>query len=512
MTSDLDRESRPSAAASGVGARASQIEPIAWLPVSMVVLAVLGLLLANADRYGYHRDELYFRILATHPAWGYVDQPPLTPLLARAAIDVFGDSVWALRVPAALCTAGFVILTALAAREFGGGSRAQTLAALGAGFGAFPLITGHVLLTASLDLVVWAAVLLCVLRALLREQPRWWLVAGLIAGLSLYNKQLLVLLGVSLLGGFLIADRRRLRSRWLWVGMALALAVGAPNLAYQATHHWPQWTMAKAIAANKGSDDRTFLLPLQLVLFGIPLVPIWVAGLFGLWREARWRAAAAVGWAYPISLVVVFLTAGQGYYPFGLLAIAYAAGCVRTERWLTRPARHSLVWSAAAVSAVLGALVALPLLPLRTLGHTPIPAINQAQRDQIGWPTYVAEVAAVWRTLPPSDAKRTVLLAENYGEAGALARYANRFGLPAVYSGLNELWYRGRPPDTATVVIVVGIDDDHLLRASFAHCALAGALDNRVGVDNEEQGNPIRVCRDPAAGWAALWPRFQHYG
>ena len=59
--------------------------PLAWRPVGGVALAV-GLLLAiTINGYGYHRDELYFRVLARHPAWGYVDEPPPTPMLARLA-------------------------------------------------------------------------------------------------------------------------------------------------------------------------------------------------------------------------------------------------------------------------------------------------------------------------------------------------------------------------------------------------------------------------------------------
>ena len=72
-------------------ARGRRASPPAW---SLVLLALAG-------RYGYHRDELYFRQLSGSLSWGYVDQPPLTPLVARGAVALLGDSVWALRVPAA---------------------------------------------------------------------------------------------------------------------------------------------------------------------------------------------------------------------------------------------------------------------------------------------------------------------------------------------------------------------------------------------------------------------------
>ena len=77
--------------------------PVAWLPVASAIVIVAGVLAATASRYGYHRDELYFLMLG--PAWGYVDQPPLTPLLARGASALFGDTPAGMRIPAVICVA-----------------------------------------------------------------------------------------------------------------------------------------------------------------------------------------------------------------------------------------------------------------------------------------------------------------------------------------------------------------------------------------------------------------------
>ena len=174
------------------------LHPVAWRPVGGVALGVVAVLLVVAGHYGYHRDELYFRMLVDAPAWGYVDQPPFTPLLAGWAIDLLGDHVWALRVPAALLTGVLAVLLALLAREVGGGRLAQTVAALGAA-SATPLVSGHILLTSSLDWPLWVLVSLLVVRALLREQPWCWPLAGAVAGLALYNKLLILLLLFGLL-------------------------------------------------------------------------------------------------------------------------------------------------------------------------------------------------------------------------------------------------------------------------------------------------------------------------
>ena len=78
---------------------APELPRYAWRPVGVVTAVVVIVLAVTVNAYGYHRDELYFRMLAAHPAWGYVDEPPMTPMLARASTTIFGDSLWALRLP-----------------------------------------------------------------------------------------------------------------------------------------------------------------------------------------------------------------------------------------------------------------------------------------------------------------------------------------------------------------------------------------------------------------------------
>jgi len=480
--------------------------PLARSPVLSAAVVMAVLLTVFSNRYGFHRDELYFRML--RPAWGYVDQPPLAPLLARWFGHLSGNP-WAIRIPATLAAAGSVLLVALNTRELGGGRTAQALSAWGYAFAGIPLIFGHELLTSTLDLPVWPAVLLFILRAQLRDQPRWWLAAGAVVGLSMYNKLLVAVLLVALAAGILLAGPRRLLwSKWVLGAVLLALIIGAPNLVYQAGHSWPQLSMGRALARNNGGQTRILMWPLLLVVLGPPLVAIWLAGLVGLLRRPSWRPVRFVGVAFPVLLVLVFIMGSQFYYPTGLLAVLYAAGCVPTAEWFHhRTGRRNWVIAAVVVNAAVSVLVGLPVIPLSVLDRTPVPGMNQTARDTVGWPAYVDEVSAVYAGLPAGDRARAVILATNYGEAGAIARYGHR--LPAVYSGHNQLYVQARPPDGATVAIVVGAQL-HRAERVFADCRIEGRLDDRVGVDNEEQGKPIAVCHDPIGGWQAAWPRLHH--
>lgn len=463
----------------------------------------------TSDGYGYHRDELYFRML--RPAWGYVDQPPLTPLLARAFNALFADEPWAMRIPATLATVLSVFVVVLVTRELGGGRAAQAVCAWGYAFASLPLIMGHALLTSTVDLPVWPAILLFVIRAQLRRRPQWWLAAGLVVGLSMYNKLLVAVLLVAVAAGFLLVGPRRvLWSKWVLGAVAIALVIGSPNLIYQAVHGWPQLSMGQALAKKNGGGVRVTMWPLLFLILGPPLVPIWVAGLVRLLRRPEWRPVRFLAGAFPVLLVLVCVMGSQIYYPFGLLAVLFAAGCAAIEGWMVRW-RRALVIAGVVLNALVSIAIGLPVVPLSSLGATPIPGIDQVARDTVGWPAYVHQIAGVYAALPSVDREHAVIVAGDYGEAGAVDRYGGRYHLPAAYSGHNQLYYQRRPPVSATVVVFVGKQFTDA-RSRFQSCVIQGRLNDDEKVDNEEQGAPIAVCRIPIGGWATVWPTLKHEG
>lgn len=480
------------------GAAVIALTPPPWRWIASAVVVVDALLYATLSRYGYHRDELYFRMLPLR--WGYVDQPFLTPLLVKVSIRLFGDTVFALRALAPVVNAAGLVLAALTARELGGSRRAQGLAAWGYASTALPLLGGHYFVTGTIDLAFWAAALLAVTRALLRD-PRWWVAAGVVLGLAANNKLLIAMLVLSVAAGILaLGPRSVLRSRHLWAGVVIALVLASPTVLYQATHHFPQLTMARALNHNNASDVRTHLIPYQVLLIGPPLFGVVVLGFVGLLRRPAWRPVRGLALATVVALSVTFVAGGQIYYAFGLLAFVLAAG------WATDRGPTWLLVAAVAVNGAVNALIALPLLPLSHVGVQA--ALNPTIGDQVGWPTYVATVRAAYQGIPPGQRPRVVVFTGNYGEAGAVARYGR--DLPPVFSGQNELYFEGPPPQSRDLVLAWTEDFPDLNR-HFDDCHRVGTMDNGVGVANEEQGSVVALCRVPSIGWAALWPTLQHY-
>ncbi|MBO1332337.1 glycosyltransferase family 39 protein [Streptomyces sp. VRA16 Mangrove soil] len=489
------------------------LAPVPRRPLLMGLALHAGVLGLLSARYGYHRDELYFREAGHHLDWGYVDQPPLTPLLARASTAVFGDSLVGLRVGATLAATATVLVVALIARELGGGRGPQLLAAALAALGAQGLAVGHMVSTATFDLLVWVTVSLLVLRVLRGGDRRWWLAVGAVVGLGVQNKYLVVLLVAVLLAAIAwVGPREVLRSRWLAGGAVLALALAAPNVVWQATHGWPQFTVARGISEDDGAENRVLLVPQQLIYLSPLFVPVWVAGWRRLWRadEVRWARAFAV--AYPLLCVIVLVAGGKGYYTVPLLVVLLAAGCGPTLRWARAGrarVRRALLAGVLVLSAAINSVIVLPVLPPDAL--TVPMALDPEQGEQLGWPELADATRQGWTRIPVRDRSRAVLFTVNYGEAGALDRYGPARGLPRPYSGHMSYADWGPPPDAADgPVLLVRQTGDSGIEGHFSGCRTVARVDNGHDVDNEEQNGSVVLCSGPHRKWSALWPSLRH--
>lgn len=474
--------------------------PFARHPVLGASAVVAVLLTAVSSRYDFHRDELYFRML--RPAWGYVDQPPLVPWLARTLTGHLADEPWALRLPATLCAAAAVIVIAQVCRELGGDARAQALTAWTYAFAMLPMLLGHVLLTSSIDLLAWLLVGWFALRAVL-GRPRWWVAAGAVAGAATYGRWLItwLVLGI-VLGLLLVGPRRVFRSRWLWLGALVGLAVAAPNLVFQVTHDLPQLRMGQALGANNAAEVRVSMWWFLLVMLGPPLAPVCALGLVALWRRPQWRPVRFLVVVFVVVVALTFVSGAQMTYPIGIVSVLLAAGWVGR-----RPSR--VVLAVLGLGAAVSMLVALPVLPQRVVAASPLPSVNVVTADQLGWPTYTRQIATVWWQVPSADRAHAAVVTSNYGEAGAVARYGTELGLPAPFSGHNALADQGRPADDVSTVLLVG-GQLPAVKQFFAECTVVTELESGLEVDNEEEGVPVAICRTPNRPWAELWPEFAH--
>lgn len=500
----------PSSQATETGVdRTTTLEAFAAGPVAVVVSVLAAILTALSGRYGFHRDELYFLVAGDHPAAGYVDQPPLTPLLARASTTLFGDTLVGLRVVATLAFVAIVVVVALVARELGGDRRVQLVAAVCGAVSSIVLVIGHMVSTATFDMLIWLLASWFVLRLLRTGDGRWYLAIGAVVGVGMLNKYLILLLVFGLLVSVLIVGPRRvLVTPWLAAGVVIAVLLALPNLWWQAANGWPQLTVAGGISAKDGTENRLMFIPLQLVYVSPPFVPILIAGLVRLWREIPWARAFAV--AYPLLAVVVLAIGGKPYYVLPLLIVILAAGVEPAVRWAHSARRRTILAAVIAVAALVNAVATLPLLPPSVVNV--VNAMNKEQGEQVGWPELARTVSTVWQRIPADERGRAVIFTQNYGEAGAIDRYGPDYGLPSAYSGHMSYADWGPPADSSDgPVVLVHYPGNRSIASNFRDCSVVARVDNGYGLENDEQGTVVQLCAGTAAPWSRVWGSLRHY-
>jgi 4-amino-4-deoxy-L-arabinose transferase-like glycosyltransferase len=493
--------------------------PVLWAVTLTVALVHLGL----AGRYDIFRNELYFIICGRHPAWGYVDQPPLIPLLA-AATQLFGQSAWLLRLPAALSAVALVPLTAAIARALGGNATAGWVAGLAAALSPMLMALSTTLTTATLEPLAWTALSYCLLRALRDGERRFLYGAGVAAGLALQAKYGVVIWLLALLAGLVATPSRRLfRDPKFWRAALLALAIGCPSIIWQGLQGWP---LLEVIRPAVGGTNFTGT-PLQFLIGqaleqNLLLAPLWLAGILAPLVGPRLREARFIALAYPIAAAIVIGAHGKNYYLAGAYPSLFAVGAVALER-IPRGWRAGWLALACAQSAVLAPVV-LPILDPPVLARylaathlAPPPEeaaavgapLTQVFSDELGWRTLEAQVAAAYRGLPEAERGHTALVAADYGEAAALDFYGAADGLPPALSGQNQYFLWG----------IHGFDGDTLLMingdpARFTRLCRSTEVVGTIGapyVMPYENERPIILCRGLRRPLGEIWPAFRRY-
>ncbi len=457
-------------------------------------LAGVALLVAIAapfmSRYGWDRDELYFLAAAHHLALGYVDFPPLIAVVGWLVDNTAPHSLVALRMVSLAAGAGTVLLVAFTVRELGGGRRAQWIGAVSWALTPYILGSASIFHPTWLDALVWSAFLYVAVRLFVREEPRLWLLLGVIAGVGLEAKYTIGFLVLAFFTAMLLTrQRRQLASVWPWLGLAIAAAFLAPNLVWQAQHGWPSVHFFSGQNAKTASDtSRPAYLAEQLLFLGSSSA-LAVAGVVWLWR----RGLRTLALTPVLVTAIFFLERGRSYYPLPADGLTIAAGAIALDAWLRTSRRLMLVGAAiglqAAVIALAGPIV-VPFYSTHQLVSSSVWKVGYF-KDEIGWPEMTAQVDRAWNALPPTEQNGGAILAHNYGEASALAFYGH--GLPTILSGhLSwQYWHPSQLPQNFVLTVGYQAQDLPLLCSSWRPIT---HLENRWHLNNEERGQLIAAC------------------
>ncbi|MFI5382552.1 MAG: glycosyltransferase family 39 protein, partial [Tepidisphaerales bacterium] len=306
------------------------------------------LILAVSGRYGIFRDELYYWACARRLAWGYVDHPPLSIFV----LHFLGDSLWLLKLPAALAFGLAVFLMARQAITMGAGPWGTAVTTIATAL--CPLLAGVAGLYSMnvLEIAFWAIATTITTRLLVAPTRSSWISLGAVIGLGVLNKysMLLFLAGLSV-GLLLTPARRQLITPGPWLAGLIAVVIISPHAAWEVNHGLPSLEfMRNATNVKMATISPLDFIEEQIVDTNPAFAICWLLGLGGLLltrRLAPWRAH---GVAFLVSAGVLMASrTARASYLAPSYSLLLPAGGVMLEQLVPSTA----VWGRRLVLAVM---------------------------------------------------------------------------------------------------------------------------------------------------------------
>ncbi|MBS1915102.1 MAG: glycosyltransferase family 39 protein [Bacteroidetes bacterium] len=430
--------------------------------------------LLQSPVYEPHRDEFLYLIEGRHMAWGFMEVPPLLSVFAWLT-NLFGGSMFWIKFWPSLFGALNFILVGKIILSLGGRYFALLL-------GFLPFVTGaylrvHYLFQPNfLEIFFWTLIAYSYIRYIQTQKNKWLYILGVAIGFGMLSKYSVLFFTVSVLGGLLVTDQRKIfTNKHFYYAAAIGFLIFLPNLIWQIAYHFPVALHMKKLQRTQLQyiSPSSFLAGQVMMNFACAFV--WVTGLIWTAFASKAKPYRFIAWAYVFVIILLLLGHGKDYYALGAYPVLFAFGAYQLEQ-LTAKRVYFLRYVFIVFIAFIGYYSIPILLPIfkptklaefyserhlektgalrwEDLKNHPLP---QDFADMIGWKTMAEETAKLYNSLPEEEKSKTVVKSDNYGLCGALNFYGPKLGLPQVfgYDASFLLWI----PDTFHVrnVITVG--------------------------------------------------------
>ena len=441
----------------------------------ILALAVIKFLLPfilQSQVYELHRDEYLYYEQGQHFALGYLENPPLLSWLGAVSSWLGGSEFWIKFWPS-LFGACTVVITCLLTAEFGGKAFAQFIAGIAIIGGAYMRMF-FLFQPNPLEIFFWTLSVYFLVRFIKTSHRRFLFAFVISISLSWWSKYSVLFLAAAIFISLLLTAHRAIfLKKQTYGALLLGLVLILPNILWQYYHNWPLAHHMQELQETQLQYLSPFDFIKDQLLYLVPVVFIWIAGLIWLFKNKQWRF---IFWIY--LFIIIFLLAGRGksYYSMGIYPSLLAAGAVAWENFTLKK-----IWLRYVVASVIIFLIVLfipMLLPvwepkklaafyqenkLEKIGllkwedqrNHPLP---QDFADMLGWNEIARQTAAVYQQIPENEKSQTLIKGDNYGLCGALNYYGKKYGLPRAYgyNGSFLLWI----PDTFNISNVITVGED----------------------------------------------------
>jgi len=396
--------------------------------------------------YDLHRDEYLHLDQAHHLAWGYISVPPLTSWFSYLIYLLGNTEFWVKFFPT-LFGSLTVVLVWKSVEYLGGNLYARSLAAVALIFSALARLN-LLFQPNSFDILAWTFVFFCIVNYFQSERNKWLYWMGIGFGFGFLNKYTICFLAVGLVLGLLVNGERKLFKNWhFYGGLILATAIALPNIYWQWANDFPViWHMRMLNKYQLVNIDRMDFL-MEQPLFFIGSIFVLLAAIISLFAYKPFKKYRFLSYVLLITLLLFTYFRAKGYYAIGLYPIYLAFGSIYLAKILENGWQKNL--KPIIILVPVGAFAwMVPLvfpvkapenlkevyarhshLNLTRWEDGKIHAIPQDFADMLGWKELAEKVDQAYSKAPSDE--YTLILCDNYGQAGAINFYAKTKDLEA---------------------------------------------------------------------------------
>lgn len=282
----------------------------------------------QSPQYEPHRDELLYLAEGRYVALGFMEVPPMLSVFAWLT-NLFGSTMFWIKFWPSLFGALTLVFACLIAAEFGGKIFAQLLAALGILSGAY--VRMHFLFQPNaLEILFWTLAIYFLIRFIKTTETRFLYGFVLSLVLSWWSKYTVAFLFAAIVVALLLSRHRFVfLQKRIYASLFLGFVLIFPNVWWQYDNGWPLIFHMRELQQTqlKFSNPLGFLT--DQLLYLLPVVFIWIAGLTWLFRQKEWRF---LGWTYVFVIALLILGRGKSYYSMGIYPMLLGIGGMVIER------------------------------------------------------------------------------------------------------------------------------------------------------------------------------------
>jgi hypothetical protein len=498
--------------------------------ISLITFLLIYLSTFN-KAYGYFIDEFYYIACANNPAFGYVDHPPLSPLVLTIFQFVFGTSVYAIRFLPALAAASAVFYTGILTKEIGGNKFAQFLAACSLAAMPVTIAFGTFYSMNAFEPLLAVLLLWIVVKMIKSGNVKLWIYAGVLMGLGLMNKHTFGVFIIALLSAIILSGKWKLLfNKWFFIGGLLGFLIFLPNIIWQILNDFPSLEFYRNISADKNVYTPPFDFIMGQVMYMSPsIAPVWFAGTFYLLFSNRFKnyRFLSILFAGLFIFMMISGTSRPDRLAFAYPA-AFAGGAIFFENILSK-FNLRLLKVPIVIFLFSGLMLSLPILMpyfsydfsqkytdwlgINTeLEKGKKPPLHQILADRIGWEEKVKLVVNAYNSLSEEDKKQTIIAAGNYGQAGAIELFGKPYNLPPVACSHNNyyLWSLNRVNGSILLQLDNERDYSGLNNLFDSVEIFPGKYTNKY-VSDHENNLVVFICRGPKIPPMEMLERSKNY-